>query len=332
MRAPLSWWQDKPDLLARCLQPLGAIYGAITSASMKREGTRAQVPVICIGNFIAGGAGKTPTALALGAVLKTQGETIAFLSRGFGGALSGPTPVRVDASRHTAAQVGDEPLLLASCAMTFICTDRAAGARAATEAGASLIIMDDGLQNPTLHKDLTLCVVDAQMGHGNGLCLPAGPLRAPMAAQWPHVDGLVLIGDGIAGERIAREAQPHECVVLRAKIVPQNLDAVRNKRVYAFAGLGHPDKFFRTLRDTGAILSATQSFADHHPYTPSELAEIRERCGDDPATAAIPVTTEKDAMRIPAGALPGLVVLRVGLEFEDQTALADLIARKIRRG
>ena len=332
MRAPLSWWQDTPDLLARCLQPLGAIYGAITAARMTREGTRAQVPVICIGNFIAGGAGKTPTALALGTLLKAQGETIAFLSRGFGGDLSGHTPVRVDVTQHTAAQVGDEPLLLATCAMTFICTDRAAGARAATDAGASLIIMDDGLQNPTLQKDLTLAVVDAHMGHGNGLCIPAGPLRAPMAAHWPRVDGLVLIGEGPAGERIAREAQKHDCVVLRAKIVPQNLEAVRNKRVYAFAGLGHPDKFFRTLRDNGAILSATQSFADHHPYTPSELAEINRRCGDDPASAAIPVTTDKDAMRVPAGALPGLVVLHVTLAFEDPTALAELIARKIRRG
>ncbi len=332
MRAPFGWWQEKPDLLSRCLQPLGLIYGAITTARMRREGARAQVPVICIGNFIAGGAGKTPTALALGHMLKAQGETIAFLSRGFGGALSGPVPVRVDPAQHSSAQVGDEPLLLAKCAMTFICSDRAAGARAATQAGASLIIMDDGLQNPTLHKDLNLAVVDAEMGHGNGLCIPAGPLRAPMAAQWPHVDAIILIGDGKPGERIAREAQAHDCDVLRAKIVPQNIDALRNQRVYAFAGLGNPGKFFRTLRDNGAILSVMQGFDDHHPYTRGELEQIRLLCGDDPTCSDIPVTTEKDAMRIPPDALPGLVILKVALEFEDPATLAALITRKIRRG
>jgi tetraacyldisaccharide 4'-kinase len=332
MRAPAGWWLDRADLLCRALQPMGALYGALTAARMKRTGTRADIPVICIGNFVAGGAGKTPTALAIGKMLQAQGELIAFLSRGYGGTLASATPVQVDPAHHRAAEVGDEPLLLARRAPTFICTDRVAGARAAAQAGASLVILDDGLQNPGLTKDMSLAVVDGEAGIGNGLCVPAGPLRAPLDAQWPFVDGIVIIGKGARGEVLAQQARTLGKLVLHGTLMPENAHEIHNKKLHAFAGIGRPEKFFAYLRDLGGLVTTTKAFADHHSYTADDLEKIRRLAGaksQDPETI---VTTEKDAIRIPEGALPGLVVLRVALTFDEHQKLADLIARKISRG
>ena len=332
LRAPAGWWQQKAGLSARLLQPFGMIYGAITAARMQKSGARVDANVICVGNFVAGGAGKTPTALALGKTLQAQGRIIAFLSRGFGGALASTQPLRVDPTQHGAADVGDEPLLLARLAPTFICIDRAAGAHAAIETGANTIIMDDGLQNPSLMKDLRIAVVDGETGIGNGMCVPAGPLRAPMAAQWPHVEAIVILGEGEAGDIVADQARSHGKLVVRAQLKPQNADAIKGKNVYAFAGMGRPEKFFHTLRKHGAIISAAQDFADHHPYSLQELEQIRILSRADTRDAQTLVTTEKDAMRIPSGALPGLVVLRVELEFDDPSALDALIAAKLSHG
>ena len=332
MRAPVGWWLDKADLLCRALQPIGAVYGALTAAHMKRTGTRADIPVICIGNFVAGGAGKTPTALAIGKMLQAQGERIAFLSRGYGGALASTTPVQVDPARHRAAEVGDEPMLLARLAPTFICTDRVAGARAAAQAGASIVILDDGLQNPALAKDVSLAVVDGEAGIGNGLCVPAGPLRAPLEAQWPFVDGLVIIGKGARGEALAEQAHALGKLVVHGTLVPDNAHEIHNKRLHAVAGIGRPEKFFTYLRELGGHVNTTQAFADHHTYTADELEKIRGLAGANSQEPETIVTTEKDAIRIPEGALPGLVVLRVALTFDAPEKLADLIGRKISRG
>ena len=332
MRAPVGWWLDKADWLCRALQPIGAVYGALTAARMKRTGTRVEIPVICIGNFVAGGAGKTPTALAIGKMLQAQGERIAFLSRGYGGALASATPVQVDPARHNAAEVGDEPILLARVAPTFICTDRVEGARAAAQAGATIVILDDGLQNQHLAKDVTLAVVDGEAGIGNGLCVPAGPLRAPLLSQWPYVDGIIIIGSGARGERIAQEARSQNKFVLHGTLVPDNAHEITDKQLYAFAGIGRPEKFFRTLNDLGGRVSVTQAFADHHAYTAAELENIRQRASSNALEPQTPVTTEKDAIRIPEGALPGLVVLRVALKMDEPERLAELIARKISRG
>jgi tetraacyldisaccharide 4'-kinase len=332
MRALFGWWLDEADQLCRLLKPVGAIYGAITAARMKQSGTRAKIPVICIGNFVAGGAGKTPTALALGALLQAQGRNIAFLSRGYCGALASEKPLRVDPAHHKAADVGDEPLLLARLAPTFICTDRVAGASAVSQAGADLVIMDDGLQNPALFKDIRIAVIDGEAGIGNGLCVPAGPLRAPLNAQWPHVDAIVIIGTGKRGDELAQQAQERGKLVLRAQLVPENAELIKDKMIFAFAGIGRPEKFFHFLRQHGAIMSTMQAFDDHHPYTREELERIRRlSCADLPSAETI-VTTEKDAMRIPEGALPNLVVLRVNLKFDAQEKLAALIAEKISRG
>jgi tetraacyldisaccharide 4'-kinase len=204
MKTP-AFWSQPPGFVARLLQPLGWLYGRITAARMARAGARVTVPVVCVGNLTAGGAGKTPTARWIAAWAAAEGRRPAILSRGYGGRLADPTIV--DPAIHAAADCGDEPLLLARDTTVVVARDRAAGAALAVSRGSGLLIMDDGLQNPSLAKDLRLAVVDGGSGVGNGLCLPAGPLRAPLPAQWRHVDAVLLIGDGAPGEQLARQAE-----------------------------------------------------------------------------------------------------------------------------
>jgi tetraacyldisaccharide 4'-kinase len=292
MRAP-AFWQRPPSVTANLLRPAGFLYGAVAARRMGRAGERAGAPVVCIGNFTAGGAGKTPTALAVARLLIEAGEHPVFLTRGYGGRLAGP--VRVDPERHGAQDVGDEPLLLGRTAPTIVGRDRPAGARMAVAEGASVIVMDDGLQNPSLAKDLTLAVVDGQAGVGNGLCLPAGPLRAPLRAQWPRVDAVVVIGAG--GEAVAQEAARWEKPVIRARLEPDPETAarLRGRRVLAFAGIGRPEKFFATVAACGADVAMHRPFPDHHRFAASDLAAL---VGAAEAEDLEIVTTEKDFVRI----------------------------------
>jgi tetraacyldisaccharide 4'-kinase len=329
MRAPAFWQRGTPDAQARLLQPLSWIYGAVAARRMKRNGVRAAAPVLCIGNFTAGGAGKTPGAIACAKILREMGEAPAFLSRGFGGALSSEQPLQVDASLHRAADVGDEPLLLAREAPAFICTDRVAGAEAAARAGASVIVMDDGLQNASLRKDVTLAIVDGAVGFGNGLCIPAGPLRAPLRAQWPLCDALVIVGEGHAGDGAARAAAQAQRPVLRARLAPIDGGRFAGRKVFAFAGIGRPEKFFDTLRDCGAQIVATRSFDDHQLFEADDLKLLAGEAAS--AHADMMVTTAKDAARIEPGALPALEILKVEMTFDDEPALRALLA-KLRRG
>jgi tetraacyldisaccharide 4'-kinase len=331
MHAPNFWWRDTPDWRALALKPLAAIYGAIAAKNIARDGLKASAPVICVGNFVVGGAGKTPTALALCAMLRAMGRNPAFLSRGYGGTLSGGAPLRVDPETHSATEVGDEPLLLAQTAPTFICRNRVAGAQAAIDAGADVIVMDDGLQNPALKKDLALAVVDAATGIGNGLCLPAGPLRAPMKDQWRAIDAMLIVGDGEPGDAIARRAYAAGRQTLRAKLLPEPETAaqLRGKNVLAFAGIGRPEKFFATVESCGANIVARRAFADHRAYTASDYSALRAEA--EKAGADLIVTTQKDAVRISADALPDMLALPVTLVFDDLTAIARLVAAKITR-
>ncbi len=329
MRAPAFWWRARPSLLARLLRPPGLIYGAVAGRRMRKPGGRAPLPVVCIGNFTAGGAGKTPTAQAVAALLGAAGERPAFLSRGYGGRLSGP--VRVE-PHHRAADVGDEPLLLARTGPAIVSRDRKAGARLARQIGATVLVMDDGLQNPSLLKDCAIAVVDGAAGIGNGLTIPSGPLRAPMGAQWPAVDAVLVIGDGAAGDAVAREARRRGKPVFRARLAPDPVqaEALRGRRLLAFAGIGRPEKFFDTLRACGATLAATRSFPDHHPYTAADLAGLRDEAARQGLQA---VTTEKDFVRIAgatgAGPWTGLMSLKVRLQAEDEEGLRDLVLRRI---
>ncbi|MBV8242210.1 MAG: tetraacyldisaccharide 4'-kinase, partial [Hyphomicrobiales bacterium] len=244
MREPSFWWGEA-SLASALLAPLAAIYGAVARARLGGRGRRAGAPVVCIGNLTVGGAGKTPTALAVARMLAAAGERPVFLSRGYGGTLAGP--VRVDPARHGAHDVGDEPLLLARTAPTIVARDRVKGA--AIAAGASVIVMDDGFHNPSLAKDFSVLVVDARRGIGNGRVIPAGPLRAPLDAQLTRAHALVVVGTSLRAAAVAAAARARDIPVLQARLRPDAafIAGLGGARVLAFAGIGDPEKFFATL-------------------------------------------------------------------------------------
>ena len=324
MRPPAFWHAEPGHPAVRALAPLAALYGWRSGARMDRPGTPAPCPVICVGNFTLGGAGKTPTALALAAMLRELGAAPAFLTRGYGGRL--PGPVRVDPDRHAAAETGDEPLLLARHAPTVVARDRVAGARHCVALGADIIVMDDGLQNPALAKALAFAVVDAGVGVGNGRVFPAGPLRVPLTRQWRHVHGVVLVGDGAPGETVAEDALRRGLPVHRARLVPGG--DWRGRRVLAFAGIGRPDKMFATLCEAGADVVGARAFPDHHPYTRAEcdaLATEAARLGADL------VTTAKDHVRLPLAFSVRVAVLPVTLAFDEPDGLQTQLIRVLHR-
>jgi tetraacyldisaccharide 4'-kinase len=331
MRAPAFWAERTPSLAANLLRPLAFLYGAVAARRLRRPGERAPVPVVCVGNFTVGGAGKTPTALALARILEDLGQRPAFLTRGYGGRLAGP--VRVDPGTHGPADVGDEPLLLARAAPTVVARDRPAGARLCAASGASVIVMDDGLQNPSLAKDVAIAVVDGAAGIGNGLCLPAGPLRAPLRAQWSLADALMVIGEGDAGDRIAGTAEAEGKPVLRARLEPDPEGAARlpGACALAFTGIARPEKFFATLRACGAVLVRTKAFPDHHPYDARDVdALVRQAEAGDLRL----VTTEKDWIKVerlvPASSANDILVLPVRLAFSDEAAVRAMMSAACR--
>lgn len=320
MRAPDFWTrrQGVHSLLA----PLGTAYGV--GVALRRRTARpwrATVPVICAGNLVGGGAGKTPLALALGAHLKGLGRTPHFLSRGYGGTEAGP--LRVDPALQTADQVGDEPLLLARTATTWVAGDRAAGARAAMEAGADALVLDDGFQNNQLVQDLSLLAVDGGYGFGNGRVMPAGPLRESLGQGIRRAHGVVLIGTDSAGlGRWLKQATR----VDRARLTPvpgPATDEIAGSDVVAFAGIARPEKFYLTLRGLGCRLVATRNFPDHHPYGEEEIMALVEQAV---AENALPVTTAKDAARLTPDARAMVKVLCVALEWYQPEALDQLLA------
>ncbi len=325
IRPPAFWWTSPPSFLARMMAPFASIYGALTLRRMRQSGHRAGCPVVCIGNFTVGGAGKTPTAILIARMLLARGQSPVFLSRGYAGTLTGP--VMVDLAAHSAAEVGDEPLLLARIAPVVVATDRVAGAALALQAGASVIIMDDGLQNPSLHKDLTVAVIDGGSGFGNGMVFPAGPLRAPVQRQAASVHLALVIG-GADGRVAAILPQGLE-VIEGAMRVPEQVAAqIKGQRVLAMAGIGLPEKFVRTLEDCGATVTSQHFVADHAPYTTADLERVASRAAVENALVA---TTEKDAARlgidIPAALAARLLVVPVTLKItsglERLTGLLD---------
>jgi len=329
MRAPAFYFQP-PGFLSTLLSPFGAVYGAAAAARMRKDGVRAGVPVICIGNPTLGGAGKTPTALALAAMLAEMGERPFFLSRGYGGSDAGP--VLVDTDAHRAAEVGDEPLLLAQAFPTVVARDRPAGAKLATASDASVLVLDDGFQNPSLAKDCSLLVIDGGTGVGNGHVFPAGPLRAPFDAQLAQAQGVVLVGKGGASASIARDAEARKLPVFRAKLVPDSAASeLAGNKVLAFAGIGHPEKFFSTLTALGAEVVEQRAFPDHHRFSASEADALLAAAQ---ARGLLLVTTEKDLVRLKGE--PSLAeltaqarTLPVRLQFENMDGVRDLLNRTL---
>jgi tetraacyldisaccharide 4'-kinase len=312
MRAP-EFWHEPPGLAAGLLAPAGAAWDL--AARLRRAVARpyrAPVPVLCVGNLVAGGSGKTPVALSLARLFTDRGIAVHVVSRGYRGKAAGP--VQVDPARHDADAVGDEALLLAAVAPCWVAKDRAPGIAAAVKAGAQAILLDDGFQNPSVAKDLSLVVVDAEYGFGNGRVMPAGPLREPVAAGLARADAVVLIGDAPTPSELSGAS----CPVLRAAVEPVNGERFRNARLVAFAGIGRPEKFFAMLRRLGGQLVATHAFGDHHPYRGKDIAELRETAARGNAQL---LTTAKDWVRLHPGLRAGIEVLDIEVRWRDPAML-----------
>jgi tetraacyldisaccharide 4'-kinase len=329
MREPAFWWD--PDGGRWWLKPFAAAYGVAAAMRMRSAGRRAGVPVICLGNLTVGGAGKTPAAIEVGRILLAAHERPYFLTRGYGGRLAGP--VRVEPARHTAAAVGDEPLLLARLAPTIVSRDRVAGAEAAHRDGATAIVMDDGFQNPSLTKDLAIVLVDGRRGIGNGRVVPAGPLRAPIAAQLENAHAIVVVGPPQGAAAVVESAQRLGLAIFHARLVPDPamIAAIGKRAVLAFAGIGNPEKFFATLIEAGIAIAEQMSFPDHHGYTASEArALLRAAKADN----LLLLTTEKDLVRLGARRRLAALAARanalpVRLVIEEADAFRALILKTV---
>lgn len=328
MRDP-AFWLRSPGIAAGLLSPIAASYGAVASWRLAQSGRAVGVPVICVGNLTVGGAGKTPTAIAVAELLHDAGRRPFLLSRGYGGRLKGP--LRVDAATHRAADVGDEPLLLARGAPTIVAADRVAGADVARAAGAGVIVMDDGFQNPSLQKNLSILVIDGGRGVGNGKVFPAGPLRAPLQAQLARAQALLVIGRVADAAEVVQQAQARGLAIFHGRLEPdaEALAVLRERPVLAFAGIGDPEKFFSTLAGAGVEVRARQVFPDHHRYRRDEATNLIARAGRE---RLVLTTTEKDWVRLKGqddlAALAGVArALPVQLVVTEQGAFRDLVLK-----
>ncbi len=317
MRTPEAW--SHKGAVSTMLLPASWLYGHGTAWRVRKAPrVRMPVPVVCVGNITAGGSGKTPVTLSLATRLLEQGHRPAFLTRGYGGRLTGPT--EVDPDRHTAHDVGDEPLLLARLAPTFVARDRVAGAEAAVTEGAEILLMDDGHQNSSVYKDLSLVVIDGGFGFGNGRLLPAGPLRETVRRGVGRADAVIMIGDDRTGATNRIGSPPQ----LEARFMPtEGALALQGERVVAFAGIGRPEKFFETVRELGADVLETLAYPDHHMFPETEIMFICELAHE---RGAQPVCTEKDYVRLPPDARAMVTPVPVTLEWRNPSEVDRLLA------
>lgn len=317
MKTPSFW--SKKSLLPQLLRPLGAVYAGIAGLRVKfAKPHKVGRPVICIGNLTAGGTGKTPVAVSMAKLLQKEGKNPFFVSRGYGGTLC---DVLVEKTKHSAVQIGDEPLLLARQAPVVVNPDRVAGAQKALKSGAEIIIMDDGFQNPGLYKDLSFLVFDGGFGYGNGFAVPAGPLREDLNSGIKRAQAVIIIGEDKHNLAEKFASLP----VFRGKIlaVPP---LVSNKDVIAFAGIGRPEKFYNSLRELGFNLLETIDFPDHHHYNASELKTIADRAQEK---GALVFTTAKDFVKIPTDLHKYFHVLEIEIQWEEEEKLINFILERI---
>lgn len=291
MKTPSFWYANQSSIIETLLFPFAKIWGLETKRRLKKKGYKSSLPVICVGNVTIGGAGKTPTCINLGKYYQSKGFRPAFLSRGYGAKIT--SPIKVDASKHHYNEVGDEPLLLSQYAPTWVCPNRADGAKAIEESGeADIIIMDDGMQNPSLHKDYNILIIDGGFGLGNKKVIPAGPLREALSDNQRRVDIAMVIGDDIY-----HVAEDLEVSVVQGEIKAQREMINKNEHYWAFCGLGRPSKFYETLRLEDIDVKATFDFDDHHPYSEKDITDLIQAAQ---LNECLLITTEKDKMRIPA--------------------------------
>lgn len=333
-KAPEFWWRQKTGWQSVLLAVPSVIYGAISGSRMlQAEKTRLDIPVLCVGNFVVGGVGKTPFSMKLAALLKAQGHKPGFLLRGYGGREAGP--LRVDPKLHDAEEVGDEALLLASLAPTVVAKDRAAGGHyAASQADIDVLIMDDGFQNPALGKDLSLVLVDSQTGLGNGWCFPAGPMRAPLRQQLAKTDVLVIVGAGPNADEIAESVSGNGIPVLHAEVKPLANPTLKDKPLVAYAGIGRPQKFFASLAKEELDVVQTLSFADHHPYSEQDADNI---LAEAERLEAVLVTTSKDKARLLNSRSASCrqlarnsMVFEIAMDVQEEALLIDLLDQALR--
>lgn len=328
MREPAFWWRAGTGV---AFAPLAALYGAVAGLRMRGRGRQAGLPVICLGNLTVGGGGKTPAALAVAQLLHAAHERPFFLSRGYGGRLTGP--VRVNPALHRAADVGDEPILLARLAPTIVAHDRVAGATFARSAGASVVVMDDGFQNPSLAKDLSIVLVDGRRGLGNGRVIPAGPLRAPLELQLNRAQALIVVGASDGAARVMDRAERSGIPIFHGRVEPDRavVSAIGQRKVLAFAGIADPEKFFATLTVAGIQIANRASFPDHHRFSAAEALDLITQAR---ANNLMLLTTEKDLARLAgepelqwlathASALP------VRLVIEEQDRLREMVLNAV---
>lgn len=318
-----KFWRNPPHapgIRSLLLAPLGAVYAGLTARRVRQASAKMKVPVICVGNINAGGTGKTPTVIALVQMLQNAGLSPIVVSRGYGGSVEGP--IVVDPKNHGAAEVGDEPLLIAAFTQIIVAKDRATGARMAEELNADVILLDDGFQNSSVHKDLSIVVVDAKVGFGNGRCIPAGPLREPVKAGLKRADFVLSIGGDADQKAFDQVWRTHfDKPVLRAHLAPlQTGMDWQDTPVLAFAGIGRPGKFFATLKSLGANILRAEALSDHQPLTPALMKRLE---AEAKLLGAQLVTTEKDAVRLPDSFRSQVLALPVRLEFEDASSLKE---------
>lgn len=317
MRAP-EFWHNKGGILSFVLSPFGWIYGAITSMRTAAKPTwAAPIPVICIGNVVMGGAGKTLVSIDLAERLKAKGQNPHIIMRGYGGSMNAPT--KVDLNLHNANDVGDEALLLARTAPTWVGARRADVAKHATEDGASVLIMDDGFQNPSLAKDLSLLVVDAEYGFGNGRVCPAGPLREPIKNAASRAHAVISLGGSLSENVMNLPA------FVGYTEPTSNATDIHGERVVAFGGIGRPEKFFNSLKAAGAELTETILFPDHHPFSDAEIKNVLAKAKTQNSIA---ITTEKDFVRIPAALRTDIMYFPVRLRWEQADAFEGFILER----
>jgi tetraacyldisaccharide 4'-kinase len=333
MRAPAFWYIGHRTTASLVLMPLGWLYGL--AGQLKDQvttGHKAPLPVICIGNFVAGGAGKTPVALAIAALLQRQQKAVGFLTRGYGGKLTGPVSVAPD--QHSAQDVGDEALLLAQACPTIVAANRCAGADELSRCDVEIIVMDDGFQNPSLHKDLCLIVIDHQQGIGNGRVIPAGPLRNSLDYQISKAHGFIIVGGELNDQNLKLRLHKSGKPIFTAHLEPaDDTPDLSGKKVIAYTGIGMPDKFFATLEKAGAKIIERIRFPDHHRFSQSDAQWLLD-LQDDHRESTL-VTTAKDHIRLKGTAEACARLYRtslpygVELKFDHEKLLMDFILKTV---